>query len=473
MFNRLPIRVRLTLAFAVVMALVLVAGALVIRISLGNDLDQSIRQTLRTRAADVSALAKDSDALRPEPGQSALTEGGATFAQVLGPTGTILDATPLLRSTQLLTPAQVAAAENGPVFVDVSKVPGLDERARLLAVPVDGDVPGAVVVVGTGLGNRDDALRDLTTFLLIAGPIALILASAAGYGVASAALRPVEAMRARAERISGSGQGDRLPLAAADDEIRRLGLTLNELLERTDAALAHERVFVADASHELRTPLAILKTELELALRGEHSAGELRAAIASAGEETDRLVRLAEDLLVIARSDQGGLPVRTEPLPADELLATVVARFTARAAASGRALSGEAAADLEVEADRARIEQALSNLVENALSHGGGAVRVTARAADGAVELHVTDEGPGLTTEFRPQAFDRFARADVARARGGSGLGLSIVRAVARAHGGEAHLDNLPGGGLDAWISLPAASTAPDREGRIAGAPAS
>ena len=472
MLNRLPIRVRLTLAFAVVMTVVLVAGALFIRISLRDGLDQSIRQALRSRAVDVSALARDGDALRPEAGRSALTEGGATFAQVLGPTGAILDATPLLRSSRLLTPAQVAAAQKGPLFVDVSEVPGLNEPTRLLAVPAGGDVPGAVVVVGTGLGNRNDAIGDLTTFLLIAGPIALILASAAGYGVASAALRPVEEMRTRAERISGSGQGDRLPLAAADDEIRRLGLTLNQLLERTDAALAHERAFVADASHELRTPLAILKTELELALRGDHSAHELREAVASAGEETDRLVRLAEDLLVIARSDQGGLPMRTESLPADGLLETAAARFASRAEASGRTLSSEGGEGLEVWADRARIEQALANLVENALSHGGGPVRLVARAGDGAAELHVMDAGPGLDPEFRPQAFDRFARADVARARGGSGLGLAIVRAVARAHGGEAHIDNLPAGGVDAWISLPTGSTASDRGGRVTGAPA-
>ena len=260
----------------------------------------------------------------------------------------------------------------------------------------------------------------------------------------------------RATAIPGSRPGERLPLAPADDEIRRLGETLNDLLERTDAALARERAFVADASHELRTPLAVLKTELELALRGEHSAAELRAAVVSAGEETDRLVRLAEDLLVIARSDQGGLPVRRETLAADDLLATIAARHAAAAAERGRHLVADPAPGLLVSADRMRMEQALSNLVDNALRHGGGAVRLWARAADGRSELHVSDEGPGLDAALGSRAFDRFARAAAGRSGGGSGLGLAIVRAIARAHGGEAHLDPAPGGGLDAWISLPA-----------------
>ena len=300
-------------------------------------------------------------------------------------------------------------------------------------------------------------MRNLTILLAVGGPIALLLASALGYGVASAALRPVEAMRARAERISGAAHGERLPVSPADDEIRRLGRTLNALLERTDAALAHERAFVADASHELRTPLAILKTELELALRGTHSSAELRRAIASAGEETDRLVQLAEDLLVMARSDQGGLPVRPEPLAVDEIVEDVRGRHANQATAAGRSLTIlDGVEGAVVVADRLRVEQALSSLVDNALRHGTGAVRIGARRAGDALELHVEDDGPGVHPEFVDQAFDRFARADPARGRGGAGLGLAIVRAVARAHGGDAHIANRPGGGLDAWISLPA-----------------
>ncbi len=287
--------------------------------------------------------------------------------------------------------------------------------------------------------------------------MALLLASAAGYGLASAALRPVEAMRRRAAEISGAGDGARLPVPGARDEVRRLGETLNAMLERVDAAIARERAFVADAGHELRTPLAILKTELELAARGERPAGELRAAIASAGEETERLIRLAEALLAVARLEEGRATPGAEPADAGELLEAARARFAARAAAAGRPLEVEPGEAARVLGDRVRLEAALDALVDNALTHGAGAVRLAARRSEDAVELHVLDDGPGLPPAFLPHAFERFSRADPARGRGGTGLGLAIARAVARGSGGDAGLAPRREGGLDAWLRLPAA----------------
>ena len=464
MLDRLPIRLRLTLAFTGVMAVVFVGAGLFIRFSLIHDLDASILQSLQTRAADVGALATEAGGESPGLGQSPLTEGGAVLAQVLTRDGRIVDATPLLRTTPLATPRELAAAAISPVLVDRRSVPGIAGRARLLVTPaLNGDGSPLVVAVGTALDERDEAIRNLTVLLAIGGPIALLLASAAGYGVAAAALRPVEDMRRRAAEISGGGHGERLPVSPSHDEIRRLGDTLNEMLARIDAALAHERAFVADASHELRTPLAILKTELELALRGERSAEELRAAVASAQEETDRLTRLAEDLLVIARADTSGLPVHREPLIVRQLLGGVRGRFSARAEAEGRVLTVVAGDDETVVADRMRLEQALSNLVENALRHGQGTVELWARADATTIELHAPDGGAGPPLEFLSQAFERFSRADPARGRGGAGLGLAIVRAVARAHGGDADLRILPDdAGFDAWISLPLERPAPE-----------
>lgn len=458
MLERIPIRLRLTLAFAGVMAILLAGAGLLLRGSVAGSLDASVDQSLEARSADVRALvARAARPLPVESSRGALAEAGHSFAQVLDARGRVVDATPPVRAP-LLTPPEVAAARRGRLVVERGALPGVEGRARLLAMPVDARGRGLVAVVGASLEGRDDALGDLEVMLAIGGPIALLLASAAGYGVASAAFRPVEAMRRRAARISGGSPGERLPVPPASDEIRRLGETLNDMLERIDRSLARERAFVADASHELRTPLAILKAELELAQRGRRSAGELRSAIASAGEEADRLTRLAEDLLVIARSDRGGLPVRAEPIAAREILDGTRARFAARAAREGRPLRVDDGDQVVVLADRARVEQAMANLVENALSHGAGPVGLSARAVDGTVELHVTDVGPGLSPMFLPDAFERFTRAASARGRGGAGLGLAIVRAVARAHGGEAHAAVRPGGGLDAWVSLPAAS---------------
>jgi signal transduction histidine kinase len=247
-----------------------------------------------------------------------------------------------------------------------------------------------------------------------------------------------------------------LPVPPAGDEISRLAATLNDMLARLQAAVAHERQFVADASHELRTPLALLRTELELALRRPRSREELADALRSAAEETERLSRLAEDLLLIARADQGSLPIRREVAPADDLLSEAARRFVGRAGTLGRELRVEPAT-VSVYADPVRVGQALINLLDNALIHGEGTVELAAVERNGLVELHVRDEGEGFPEPFRDRAFDRFSRSDEARGRGGAGLGMSIVQLVARAHGGGTGLDNRPGGGADVWLSLPRA----------------
>jgi signal transduction histidine kinase len=261
-------------------------------------------------------------------------------------------------------------------------------------------------------------------------------------------------MRRHAADVTAAKSSERLPVPRTNDEIGRLGTTLNEMLARLEVAFKRERAFVSDASHELRTPLAILRTELELALRGEHTREELEAALQSAAEEAERLSNLAEDLLVIARSDQGRLPVRPERLEAGPVLARVAGRFRTRAKAEGRPLAPDPSPGVELNADPARIEQALANLVDNALRHGEGTVALRATAVNGSVELHVSDEGPGFPPEFLPRAFERFTRADEARSRGGTGLGLAIAAAIAGAHGGTAHAANGETG-ADVWISLP------------------
>jgi signal transduction histidine kinase len=311
-------------------------------------------------------------------------------------------------------------------------------------------VDGFVLVVGQDIDDNEESLATLRLLLAVGLPIALILASLAGYAVAAAALRPVDAMRRKAAGISEDRPGERLPLSPADDEIRRLGTTLNAMLARLEAALERERGFVSDASHELRTPLASLKTELELALRRDRTEDELRAALRSATEETNRLSRLADDLLVLARSDRGTLPLRIEPVRAKDLLDGVAERFRG----GGRDVQVIVPDGLAIEADRLRLEQAVGNLLANATTHGAGRVTVSARAADGAVELHVEDEGPGVPGPFAERAFERFTRADEARTGDGAGLGLAIVAAIARAHGGRTGFSPRAKG-TDAWISLP------------------
>jgi signal transduction histidine kinase len=268
-------------------------------------------------------------------------------------------------------------------------------------------------------------------------------------------------MRRRATTISAGEADARLPLPEAQDEIRRLGETLNEMLARLQRAFTRERSFVADASHELRTPLAILKAELELASRGPRTNAELVAAVNSAAEEVDRLTRLAEDLLVLARADESGLPVRPQAQSLAPLVRQVAETFAGRAGEEARAIDVELSGDLEAPVDSVRIRQALANLVDNALAHGSGDVHLSARHANGNVELHVEDAGPGFPDEFIAHAFERFTRGDLARTRGGTGLGLAIVDAIARGHGGSAHARNTADG-TDVWLELPTQSARRD-----------
>ncbi len=453
--SRLAVKPRVTLAFAAAMAVVLFCVGLLIYVRYRDELDSSIDRGLRSRAGDVATLLRESGANANALPTHAESLGEDNFAQVLTLSGRVLDTSGGAQSGAVIDRGDLRRAASEPTFSEREHVPGLDSSARLLSSSVNADGRRLIVVVGSSLEDRDQALGKLATLLWVGGAVALLLASGAGYLAASAALRPVEAIRRRASEISAADPAQRLPVPAADDELQRLGKTLNEMLDRLETALERERAFVDDASHELRTPLAMHRAELELALRHAHSVPELRAAIDSAVEEVDRLSGLAEDLLVLARSEKGRLAVKLEHVQVEQLLGTMHDRFADQARKQGRRLEAELANGTAIEADQMRLEQALGNLLDNALRHGGGPVRLWARREGPHVRLHVSDSGPGFA-DFLPHAFERFSRADEARTEGGSGLGLAIVAAIAKAHGGSAGAINRPEGGADVWIDLPA-----------------
>ena len=444
------------------MAVVLAVIAVGLYLRFESQLDETINQGLRSRAGDVALLLQGPAGLGGA--QRRLVDRDESFAQVLELDGSVYDASAALRDKPLLTPVEVRAAAGRKQTILSRRNPFEAEPARLLATPVSAHGRRLLVVVGTDSDDRDQALRSLLLLFVIGGPVALLLASLAGYGVASAALAPVEQMRRKAAQITEHRPGERLPVGRTDDEVARLGTTLNTMLERLERSFERERAFVADASHELRTPLAILKTEIELALREGRTQDELVEALRSAGEETDRLAELAEALLIIARADGGKLALAPAPLRSDELLDGVRTRFAARLGASGRELVVDDDGAATLIGDRRRLEQALGNLVENALHHGAGTIHLSASADPRRIELHVRDEGPGFPPQFIADAFERFTRADPARGRGGSGLGLSIVQVIARAHGGRARAANHPDGGADVWIELPLDASVPETE---------
>jgi two-component system, OmpR family, sensor kinase len=435
--SRMPIRLRLTLAFAIAMAVVLATTGAFVYFRVASSLDESIDEGLEERLRDAAALAR------------AGTEGPhfeeEAFREISTP-----------GRPSLLSPEQLSDARSGHIELD--RVGRLSGGVRIKAGIVETDGEQRTLVVGSALGDRDDALRRLLAQLIIVGPIALLLSCALGYWLSRAALRPVEEMRAEAAAISGEDPGRRLHAGPARDEITRLGETLNAMLARLERTIQRERSFVADASHELRTPLALMKAELELALRKPRTAAELEEALRSAEAETNRLTRLAEDLLVLAQADDGRLPLRRDELRAADLLSTVQHAFQARAEASGRTIQAEAGNGVALSGDRLRLEQALGNLVDNALRHGAGDVSLRALDRNGRVELHVVDQGQGFPPDFLPRAFERFGRGDDARTSGGAGLGLALAAAIAQAHRGSAHAANRDGGGADVWLSIPKGS---------------
>ena len=447
--SRIPIRLRLTLPFAVVTAAVLAAMGIVIYARVGSALLATVDSSLDAQVNEAVAHARVGRSLLDQD----VSEGPAV-AQVQSADGAIVDSSPA--NVQALIPAATRAAVlSGRRVRTTTELPGLSGEWRLLVVPVDVHGEHSVLAIARSLAARDETLDRLSREFLLTAPIVLLLALGGGYALAAAALRPVEAMRRRAAAVSADAPGQRLPEPPARDEIGALAHTLNDMLARLEAAVEHERRFVADASHELRTPLALLRAELELALRHPRSRTELEAAIRSAAEETERLTRLAEDLLLIARGDEGRLPIRREVLHSTELLERVRDRFAMRASTLGRSLDVVGGSAIELEADPARLEQALGNLVDNALQHAQGPVSLRAERVDGVVELHVEDDGPGLPTGFAARAFDRFSRPDDAREGGGSGLGLAIVQLIAGAHGGTAHIETSHSGGSDAYIVIP------------------
>jgi two-component system, OmpR family, sensor kinase len=454
--SALPIRLRLTLAFAVVMAAVLAGMGAFVYVRVGNALVGSVDQALTAQAREVESHANEGRSNLVDPDVS----GGPTLAEFVTPGGAVSRSSPptlpLLVHRDDLTLLAAGRRLRGSISL---RRPSGDWR--YLAVPVT----GGTVVVARSLEPREESLHRLFRELLFASPLALLLASLAGYGLAAAALRPVEAMRRRAAAVSATEPG-RLPVPSGRDEISRLATTLNEMLGRLEAAFEHERRFVANASHELRTPLAMLRTELELALRRPRTHDELEDAVRSAAQETNRLSQLAEDLLLIARADQGPLPIRPEHVDVDDVLSVVAERFARRARERGRKIDVREASAL-VDADPMRVEQAIANLVENALSHGSGTIDLFAIERDDVVELHVADAGPGFPDRFLDRAFDRFSRADEARSGGGSGLGLSIVALIADAHGGSTGAANRPEGGADVWLSLPRARVGQSTEALI------
>ena len=315
---------------------------------------------------------------------------------------------------------------------------------------------GISVSGGESQDVYEATLSQVARELAIGGVVFVAIAALGAYWLARAALSPVERLRRQVAAVSGRDEGSAVEVPGTRDEIAALAGTMNELLGRLQGALARQRAFVADASHELRTPLAVLRGELELAARPGRGRDELAAAVRSAAAEAERLSRLTDDLLLLARNDEDQLSLRLETTDIGKMLARSAGIAASRLAAAGVSCRIEAQDGMLAAVDGDRIRQAVDNLLDNALRFAprGSAIVLSATADGCDLGIQVRDDGPGFPPGFLPHAFERFRRPDTSRSRddGGAGLGLAIVRAIAAAHGGTATAANRPGSG--AMVSL-------------------
>ena len=377
-----------------------------------------------------------------------------TFLQLLSADGHIIDGT----ADSPDGPAVTAKTRRSvPVTVHLR---GETEDIRILALPLANK---RTLVVGASLAPVAEALEDFLQIAAFGGAAALVLAGAGGWLLARTALRPVERMRAEAAAVGASEPSRRLSPPVRDDEIGRLAGTLNEMLDRLESAMNRQRAFVAEASHDLRTPVAILKSEVELALQEGRSPEELRAAIQSAGEEADRLARLADDLLLLAQSSAGSSPADREPVDLPALVAESLRRFSQLAGRSGVRLQEMGSSAAVVRGSRQRLERTVENLIDNAIRHSpeGATVEVEVLSRDGETVIEVRDRGPGVPAGLRPRLFEPFQRGSTGYP--GVGLGLAITRSIATEHGGEVRFEERAGGGSVFSLVLPDGGSAPGK----------
>ena len=466
----MPIRLRLTLLMVVGAALLVAASSSALALSLNGGARATLQQVLLQRSRRVVAALASGDLRRAGAKVPAVAQIDQSVVQILAGGGTVQYTTELAGTASLLPASDLRPAARGPVWLELRRRAWTSPRL-VLAAPTG--VGSTVVVVGTSLDQIDDMMRRVVLALLIGGPLLVVLTALAAWLLTGAALAPVERLRAEAAEISAAGLRRRLRVPSTHDELTALAKTLNQLLEELDSAMRRQRHFVAAAGHELRTPLARMRGELELALRPDRSAAEVRARLNRTMAGVDRVSRVISELLVLARDDEGHLLLTPGRHDLGSIAAAELSTFRGRAQQLGVMLVLNAEPEVVAVVDELWLRHALDNLLDNALRYApaGSSVDVSVRAvgADGVIE--VSDGGPGFPSELLSQPFLRFgdwpsgvtAEGDGKR---GTGLGLWIVGMIMIAHQGRAEIANRGQGGATVSLRLaraaPLQSAAPD-----------
>lgn len=438
--SALPLRLRLVAGFTAAMTLVLALAGTFVYWRVTYALDLRLNDDLRAEATALSPSITQAGSI-PEGTDVLRTPGGHLY-QLLDAQGRVLDAGDQLGRAPLLSPGHAAAAADREVIADVGELLPISRRPlRLLAVPVTNTGPARVLLVAQRRDGRDEALRELLAQLVLAGLGALLVTAVVGERLAKAALAPVERYRAQARRIARGATGVRLDVPTQrDDEVTRLGRTLNEVLSALELAVDHERRFTQDAAHELRTPLTLLSTRVQLALSRPRTAADYQATLRELGRDVADLTVLTEQLLNLSTLEAAH--PTTEP--GSDLNAVTVAAIrdlaTATSGPHPHLDVGEHLHAVPVAVPVAQVRQVLTNLVTNVSTHGQPPCRVRLSVVGQVAVLVVSDDGPTLDPGFLAVAADRFARADTARGRPGAGLGLALVKTIVERYNGELRL---------------------------------
>ncbi len=449
----MTIRLRLALIVAATTAALVAVGAVAFQASLSSSMRRALEDSLRRSAARITA---DLSVRPGVVGTGSVSRDPAhddTVEQVLLPSGAVELTTTHAGDARLLDLAELGRARHGVIYVERSRAAWHSPRL-LLAEPLPGAARG-VLVVGLSLDELENATARARDVLAVGGPLVVLAAALGAWLLASRALRPVERLRAEAAAISARPPDRRIAEPGTNDEIAKLARTLNSLLDRLQGALTHQREFVAVASHELRTPLAVLQAEIEVARRPGRTEDEMRRSLAVLEPRVAQLARLASDLLLLARGDEGalGLDVKTERL--EPLVAESLSALYGVAASRGVSLALDADPTIAASVDAGRFQQIVDNLVANAVQHAAGTtlVQVFLRLEGHDAILEVRDRGPGFPDDLLARAFERFTRGESARR--GAGLGLAVVRLLVEAHGGTVDACNVGEGGASVVVRLP------------------
>jgi len=456
-----PIRVRLTVLYVALLAAIVVALTVFVVTRLRSDLTAELDRGLEESAAQI-ALAYRAEGAEEfhDTTRTVLPTTGRepAGAQLVDPLGHVLltEGTPLA-SASLLPRRALFRVLGGARVVSSRRVGRPQQHLRLIGVPAARRGRREALIVAESLHEIDDSTHRALVLLLLGGGSSLALVAVGGWWIARRALRPVDRMATRADAIGIEDLSQRIAIPRVNDELAHLARTLNAMLERLqDGVQARERL-VADASHELRAPLAAMRAELDVTLAQNRLDGPAREALELARDDAVRLTRIVDNLLTLARVDAGRLELLITPHDLSDLADRAVRGQ--RAAASERgidlAVDGDA---IVAEVDGDRFGQVLTNLLDNAVRNSpqGGRVRVCIRRDIASTHITVADEGPGIPADAREKAFGRFSRHDLARPRGGAGLGLAICKEIVSAHEGHIWIDEHRPRGTTIHITLAA-----------------